>query len=154
MKFRWDKKYLYWGTTALVVLLIAVLFNFLLSINEAIRNAVVTFVKILLPIIIGFIIAFLVNPLMKWFETSVFLIFDKKAPDRKLLPKWKKDLYRVLAMILSYLAILVLIACFAIAVIPQISESIVNISILFPKYKENFMLFSLVSPALRLRPPP
>ena len=141
MKFRWDKKYLYWGTTALVVLLIAVLFNFLLSINEAIRNAVVTFVKILLPIIIGFIIAFLVNPLMKWFETSVFSIFDKKAPDRKLLPKWKKDLYRVLAMILSYLAILVLIACFAIAVIPQISESIVNISILFPKYKENFMLW-------------
>ena len=33
---------------------------------------------------------------------------------------------------------MVLLACFIIAVIPQISDSIVNISILFPKYKENF----------------
>jgi len=139
MKFKWDKKYLYWGATALVVLSITVLFNFLLQNNLAIRNAAVTLVKICLPIILGFIIAFLVNPLMKWFETSVFSIFDKKACDRRFLPKWKKNLYRVLSMVFSYLVIFILAACFIIAVIPQITESIVNISILFPKYKENFL---------------
>ena len=139
MKFKWDKKYLYWGVTALVVLSIVVLFNFLLNQNVAIRNAVATLVKILLPIILGFVIAFLVNPLMKWFEVSFFTIFDKKAPDRRYLPKWKKNLYRVLSMVFSYMFILILLACFIIAVIPQISDSIVNISILFPKYKENFL---------------
>ena len=139
MKFKWDKKYLYWGVTALVVLSIVVLFNFLLNQNVAIRNAVAALVKILLPIILGFVIAFLVNPLMKWFEVSFFAIFDKKAPDRRFLPKWKKNLYRVLSMVFSYLFILILLACFIIAVIPQISDSIINISILFPKYKENFL---------------
>ncbi len=139
MKFKWDKKYLYWGVTALVVLSIVVLFNFLLNQNVAIRNAVATLVKILLPIILGFVIAFLVNPLMKWVEVSFFTIFDKKAPDRRFLPKWKKNLYRVLSMVFSYLFILILLACFIIAVVPQISDSIVNISILFPKYKENFL---------------
>lgn len=138
MKFKWDKKYLYWGVTALVVLAIVVLFNFLLNQHVAIKEAATTLVKILLPIILGFVIAFLVNPLMKWFEVSFFAIFDKKAPDRRYLPKWKKNLYRVLSMVFSYLFILALLACFIIAVIPQISDSIVNISILFPKYKENF----------------
>lgn len=139
MKFKWDKKYLYWGVTALVVLAIVVLFNFLLNQHIAIKEAATTLVKILLPIILGFVIAFLVNPLMKWFEVSFFAIFDKKAPDRRYLPKWKKNLYRVLSMVFSYLFILILLACFIIAVIPQISDSIVNISILFPKYKENFL---------------
>lgn len=138
MKFKWDKKYLYWGVTALVVLAIVVLFNFLLNQHVAIKEAATTLFKILLPIILGFVIAFLVNPLMKWFEVSFFAIFDKKAPDRRYLPKWKKNLYRILSMVLSYLFILILLACFIIAVIPQISDSIVNISILFPKYKENF----------------
>ncbi len=138
MKFKWDKKYLYWGVTALVVLAIVVLFNFLLNQHVAIKEAATTLVKILLPIILGFVIAFLVNPLMKWFEVSFFAIFDKKAPDRRYLPRWKKNLYRILSMVFSYLFILILLACFIIAVIPQISDSIVNISILFPKYKENF----------------
>ena len=138
MKFKWDKKYLYWGVTALVVLAIVVLFNFLLNQHVAIKEAATALVKILLPIILGFVIAFLVNPLMKWFEVSFFAIFDKKAPDRRYLPRWKKNLYRILSMVFSYLFILILLACFIIAVIPQISDSIVNISILFPKYKENF----------------
>lgn len=138
MKFKWDKKYLYWGVTALVVLSIAVLFNYLLNQSVAIKNAATALVKILLPIILGFVIAFLVNPLMKWFEISFITIFDKKAPDRRYLPKWKRNLYRIISMVFSYMFILILLACFIIAVIPQISESIVNISILFPRYKENF----------------
>ena len=53
MKFKWDKKYLYWGVTALVVLAIVVLFNFLLNNNLAIRTAISKLVRILLPIILG-----------------------------------------------------------------------------------------------------
>ncbi|MCR5846781.1 MAG: AI-2E family transporter [Lachnospiraceae bacterium] len=139
MKFKWDKKYLYWGATALIVLALTVLFNFLLNNNKAIRDAFTKLVNILLPIIFGFVMAFLINPLMKWFEKSVFTIFDKKAPDRKLHPKWKKNLYRILSMVFSYFVILLLIATFVIAVIPQIRESIINIADLFPVYKDNFM---------------
>lgn len=139
MKFKWDKKYLYWGVTAVIVLAITVLFNFLLQNNLAIRQAVSKLVKISLPIILGFVIAFLFNPLMKWFENSVFAIFDKKAMDRKLLPEWKQTLYRILSLVLTYIVILILIASFVIAVFPQIRDSIINIYDLFPIYKVNFL---------------
>jgi len=138
MKFKWDKKYLYWGITAAIVLGITVFFNFLLNQNEIIRNSFGTLFKIMLPIIEGFIIAFLINPLMKWFETSVFSIFDKNCVERRLLPKWKQTLTRILSLILSYIVILILAAAFIIAVIPQISQSITNIYELFPVYKANF----------------
>ena len=88
MKFKWDKKYLYWGVTATIVLAVAVLFNFLLQNNAAIRKAASTFARVSLPIISGFVMAFIINPLLKWFENSVFAIFDKKSMDRIYLPAW------------------------------------------------------------------
>ncbi|MCR4648079.1 MAG: AI-2E family transporter [Lachnospiraceae bacterium] len=138
MKFKWDKKYLYWGATATIVLAITVLFNFLLNQNLALKNAFAKLFKVMLPITEGFVIAFLINPLMKWFETSVFAIFDKKSMDRPILPVWKQNLYRILSILFSYIVILILIAAFVIAVIPQITQSITNIYELFPVYKANF----------------
>ena len=138
MKFRWDKKYLYWGVTAAIVLAVAVLFNFLLQNNLAIKQSVAKLWKISAPITYGLVIAFLINPLVKWFETSVFPVFDKKVVDYRLLPSWKRNLVRSLSLLFSYIVLLLILACFAISVFPQIKDSIVNIAKLFPTYKENF----------------
>ena len=139
MKFKWDKKYLYWGVTATIVLAIAVLFNFLLQNNLAIRKAVASLARVSLPIISGFVMAFIINPLLKWFENSVFAIFDKKSMDRVNQPQWKQNLYRILSLVLSYLVVIILIASFAIAVFPQIRDSIISIYEMFPVYKANFL---------------
>lgn len=139
MKFKWDKKYLYWGVTATIVLAIAVLFNFLLQNNAAIRKGAASLARVSLPIISGFVMAFIINPLLKWFENSVFAIFDKKSMDRVNLPVWKQNLYRILSLVLSYLVVIILIASFAIAVFPQIRDSIISIYEMFPVYKANFL---------------
>lgn len=141
MKFRWDKKYLYWGVTALTVLLLAVLFNFLLQKSTAIALSVQKIWKITSPIIDGIVIAFLVNPLMKWFESSIFPLFDKNVADYQNLPKWKKNLVRVLSILFSYIVILLLLACFLVSVIPQIKDSVIDIYNKFPTYKDNFLLW-------------
>ena len=139
MKFKWDKKYLYWGVTAFVTLALVVLFSFLLNNNEDIKKAFISLWKISSPIIDGAVIAFLINPLMKWFEKSVFSIFDKKIIDFRLLPRWKKTLVRTFSISLSYLVLLIFAASFVIAVAPQLKESILNITTLFPTYKDNFL---------------
>lgn len=139
MKFKWDKKYLYWGTTALVVLLVAVLFNFILQNNVSIRAAFNTLFKICTPIIDGIIIAFLVNSLVKWFENKVFPVFNKKLYLVKDLSDRSKVIIRTLAIILSYLVIIAVIAGFIVAIIPQITESISDIKVQFPNYEKNFL---------------
>lgn len=139
MKFKWDKKYLYWGVTALVVLVLSVLFNYLLQNSYSIAEAVKKVWKISAPIIDGIVIAFLVNPLVKWFEKSVFPIFDKKIVDYQNLPKYKKNLVRIISIILSYIVIVLLLACFIISVIPQIKDSVLDIYNKFPLYKDNFL---------------
>lgn len=138
MKFKWDKKYLYWGVTALVVLVLTVLFNYLLQNSYSIGEAVQKVWKISAPIVDGIVIAFLVNPLVKWFEQSVFPIFDKKIVDYKNLPKYKKNIVRIASILLSYIVILLLLACFVISVIPQIKDSVLDIYDKFPMYKTNF----------------
>lgn len=139
MKFKWDKKYLYWGITALTVLILAVFFNWLLTNSSTIWSLTNKVWNITSPIIDGMVIAFLINPLVKWFEQSVFPVFDKKIKDYYKLPKWKKNLIRVFSIVLSYLVIIVLLACFVISVIPQIRESVIDIYNKFPFYKDNFV---------------
>ena len=141
MKFKWDKKYLYWGTTALVVLLIAILFNFVLQNNYAFRTAFKSAIKISAPIIDGIIIAFLINSLVKWFEKKFFPIFNRKIYDYRNLSERGQKIVRTLSIVLSYIVLVLLTAGFVLAIIPQISESIKEIKVQFPAYKTNFELW-------------
>lgn len=141
MKFKWDKKYLYWGTTALVVLLIAILFNFVLQNNYAFRTAFKSAIKISAPIIDGIIIAFLIDSLVKWFEKKFFPIFNRKIYDYRNLSERGQKIVRTLSIVLSYIVLVLLTAGFVLAIIPQISESIKEIKVQFPAYKTNFELW-------------
>lgn len=139
MKFKWDKKYLYWGVTALVVLMIAILFNFLLQNNHAIRTAFEKLIKICAPIIDGIIIAFLIDSLVKWFEKKLFPLFNKKIYDYKNLSEKQQGVVRTFSILLSYILLVLLTAGFILSVIPQISESIEDIKVQFPYYSKNFL---------------
>ena len=65
MRYRWDKKYLYWGVTAVAViiaglLLFAAIFRF-----DMIWGFFGTIFGILTPVLYGFAFAFILNPVVK-----------------------------------------------------------------------------------------
>ena len=141
MKFKWDKKYLYWGITALIVAAIVIMFNYFVNHNEAVRMVFSKLWKILAPIIDGIVIAFLIDPLVKWFETKLFPVFNKKLKNYKDLPSWHKKLIRILSLILAYILLLFFAFAFFITVVPQLKDSVLDIYSNFPKYKTNFEIF-------------
>ena len=74
MKYKWDKKYLYWGITAFCVLVAIEIFKIVISSDNIDFGAVVSkLVGALSPLIYGFTIAYLLNPVEHFFENSVFM---------------------------------------------------------------------------------
>lgn len=137
MKFKWDKKYLYWGMTAFVVLCLSMCFCYLLFNNTVVSNALSFITGILMPVFAGLVISFLLNPVINWFENTFFPLFSKKYKDFRSLPSSRKKLFRTLSIVLSYLIILLIIAGFVISVIPQVKDSISTISSQTEKYRQN-----------------
>lgn len=139
MKYKWDKKYLYWGITAFVVLSLSMCFCYLLFNNTVVSNALSFITQILMPVFSGIVIAFLINPVINWFENSFFTLFSKKYKDYRSFPAKRKKVIRIFSVILSYLIILLIIAAFVISVIPQVKDSISTISSQTEKYRQNAM---------------
>ena len=59
MKFRWDKKYLYWGVTAFLVICASIVFYYLMFYSENLRIGLRVLLNITMPVIDGFILAYL-----------------------------------------------------------------------------------------------
>ena len=78
MKYRWDKKYLYWGMTALFVIIFSICFYYLLFHGVKIHDNILHLVRIGMPIIMGFIIAYLLTPIVNFFEKKTHLSVVKK----------------------------------------------------------------------------
>ena len=71
-KFRWDKKYLYWGVTAFLVIVAAVLFYLILVSFPVIGKALGRLIGILSPFIWGLVISYLLCPLTNILERHIF----------------------------------------------------------------------------------
>ena len=76
MKFRWDKKYLYWGLTAFVVLVGCIGVIYFLFNGSILKYNVKKIIKILMPIIDGLIIAYLLAPLVNIIEKKLKLRYN------------------------------------------------------------------------------
>lgn len=72
MKFRWDKKYLYWGITAFLVIVGSICFFLLLNRFNEVVAAMNFLGDILMPFMIGLVIAYLLNPIVEFFENKCF----------------------------------------------------------------------------------
>ena len=51
MKFRWNKKYLYWGMTAFAVICASLLFYFVIFRMHVLFNGIRRFISIMMPVI-------------------------------------------------------------------------------------------------------
>lgn len=134
MKQKFDKKYLQIGLTALVVIVLAILFNYILE-HEARFEEFKSVVKgTMWPIIVGCILAYLLNPVLKFFERCFF------TPLAKILfrGKDKKDAQRKFSRGFGILCTLILFLVLLIGglylVIPQVYLSLSKIVTDAPDY--------------------
>ena len=124
-KFRWDKKYLYWGFTAFCVIAASVLFYLLITHFPDISGAMRKLGKILSPFIWGLVIAYLLSPLMQWMNRRLFLPLG-----RKLFKKTKKKgagFARVFSILLSLLLFLLILGSFVYMIPVQLYDAVEGI---------------------------
>ena len=127
-KFRWDKKYLYWGVTAFIVIVASIVFYLSLAKFSQIGSAISKLITILSPFIWGLVISYLLCPLTNILERNVFVpLFvnrGKKTEEKKV--KALKSA-KGLSVFLSMMALLALIAAFIWLVAPQVVLSLQSI---------------------------
>ena len=131
-KFRWDRKYLYWGFTAFCVIAASILFYMLITRFPDISGALSKLGKILSPFIWGLIIAYLLAPLMLGMEKHIFLPLC-----RKFFRKSKNGgarLARGLSVFFSLVVFLLVLTSLVYMILPQLYESIKTIVENSPDY--------------------
>lgn len=122
MKFKWDRKYLYWGVTAFCVIALSLVFFWTVTQWGTARRIVNTIIDILNPIIIGLVIAYILTPVMTFFEKK---FFSKLA--KKLFPCNSRNVQiftRIAGIITVILLLIVTISVLLIIALPQIYYSI------------------------------
>ena len=134
MKFRWDKKYLYWGITAFCVVVASTIFYYLIFQMPSWLAGLYKIISILNPIIFGAAIAFFLNPLVKFFEKYLYKFFEKLNVK---LQKKAKSWIRLFTVILSLACALLCIYGLLAMLIPEVINSIANIADNFTKYVTN-----------------
>ena len=118
--FRWDRKYLYWGITAFLVIAASILFYLALRFLPDLRKSLASLGKVLSPFIWGFVLTYLIAPLMKGLEKHVF------GPlCRRLFPKQGgQKLARGLSVLLAELILVAILAGLVYLILPQLVDSI------------------------------
>ena len=135
MKFRWDKKYLYWGITALLVIGASICLFFLMFRGANFKDGVAQIISIAMPIIDGLVLAYLLTPVLNFIEKQALRHVFKKG--RQALTDKQKKYLRMSAIVLTLLFVVLIIYAFSSVVLPQLFKSIQSIVFQFPVYVNN-----------------
>ncbi|MBO5472924.1 MAG: AI-2E family transporter [Lachnospiraceae bacterium] len=141
MKFRFDKKYLYWGITAFLVIAASILFYYILFHSSKFSQSVHALIRIAMPVIDGFVLAYLIAPVLNHIEGRVIkpLYTKAKVP---MTPKNKRRM-RAFSILVTIVLILVVLYEFFSLVIPEVIRSIQSIIFQFPVYVNNLTNWAL-----------
>lgn len=142
MKFKFDKKYLYWGLTGFLALAGAILFYYILFHRSNFMGGIDRFITIAMPIIDGFVLAYLFTPILNMLEKKLIKPLCKKA-GIAMTPKVKSRIRA--GSILATLAVVLLVVyeLFAL-IIPEVVRSIQSIIFQFPIYVNNLSDWALL----------
>lgn len=127
-RYRWDKKYLYWGVTAFLVIAACIVFYMLVSNLGWLQRTVQQLTAILSPFVWGFVIAYLLYPVMKIYNRCLFvplcnLLLGRSGRAETLAPK----VARGLSVFLSIITLLVVVGALLWMVVPQLYTSVETI---------------------------
>lgn len=141
MKFRWDKKYLYWGVTAFLVIAGGIGFYYLVFHSGSLKNNLFRLLGIATPIIDGLILAYLLWPIVSFLERKILHpLKDRLIARYPGLEKKEKKLRkycRGISILLTNIFVIYILVGFFRFVIPQIAFSIQNIVSQFDVYVAN-----------------
>lgn len=135
---KFTNKYMKWGTTALVVLILAICFVCLIFKGESIWNGLNVIFGVAMPVIDGLIIAFIAAPVLNWIEDRLLYPFCKKFSVDTRNTKVKKRI-RAGSVLLTFLFIGIIIYSFFAIVIPELVLSVQSIITRFPTYINNLI---------------
>lgn len=138
MKFRWEKKYLYWGITAFLVIILSISFFLLLNNSQSISKALGILFKILKPFFLGFAFAYLLNPVMDFVENKWITPLLKKSNKKKII-----KLSRPISITITIIFALAILTGLFIMVLPQLAKSIIYIINNLEDYSSNFQQWIL-----------
>ena len=136
-RFRWDKKYLYWGVTAFCVIAAAIVFFMLLNHLGVMRSGLHRLFTILSPFVWGLVIAYLLYPLMRIYQRDLFtpafraLLKKSRRADR-LVPKLAKGF----SVLLAEISLLIILGALLWMVVPQLYTSVEHIVVNSSEYIE------------------
>lgn len=132
MRYKWDKKYLYWGITAFAVIAASEVFKGLVSGEILIGSFLPKLSSVLSPLFYGFAIAYLLNPVETFFEKSVYMKLAHKRmvknnPDHSygnegMLKSQKKA--RAFGVVMAMLVMTLVITGIIIIIIPQLFSTV------------------------------
>ena len=139
MRYRWDKKYLYWGITAFSVIAASMILYIAVSNYSFFADLTAKVFGALSPVLYGFIIAYLLSPIQNFFEKNVFMkAFTNRqlqkngdrgsqsfSPDYELLKKKKTS--RLLALIITMTIFFLILTGLVMIVIPQLFNTVTKI---------------------------
>lgn len=138
MKFKPEKKYIYWGITIFCTAIALMLAYFLFFRLDSIKGGVKTLNKILAPVFYGFILAYLMTPLLNIIEGKwIKKLFDKYDILSKNANRNKH--IRTLSVGLTIIIVIGVLYLFFSSVIPQVYQSIQNLIASYSLYIDNLV---------------
>jgi len=137
LRFKWDRKYLYWGVTAFCVIALSLVFFWTVTQWDSVRRIVNTMINILNPVIIGLVIAYILTPILTFFEKKLYLRLGEK-----LFPRRRRNariFARIIGIITVILLLVVTIAALLVLALPQIYFSIQKLVLNMQNYYDTAM---------------
>ncbi|MBQ5405045.1 MAG: AI-2E family transporter [Oscillospiraceae bacterium] len=135
-QFHWDKKYLYWGVTAFLVIAAAIVFYLALSYLSVLGAGIKRLFGILGPFVWGLVLSYLLNPLTRGIERHLFQPLAKRLYKGKRAAK-AEGFARGMAVLASEIVMLAVIVALFYLILPQLYSSIVMIVDNSPIYIAN-----------------
>ena len=133
-KFKKNEKYASIAFYAVISVIICAAVIMCIFKFDTIRHYIKSFFAAIAPLTYGFVFAYLFNPIMNWYERTLFAF--KKA---------KKDMHklrRTLSLILTVITILAVLSVILYAVIPQAIYSFENLGTQLNSYITNIQHFA------------
>lgn len=143
MRYKWDKKYLYWGITALAVIIAARLLDAMFISGTTVAGDFISkLLGALSPVFYGFAFAYMLNPIENFFEKTVFMKLSSKKREKNdpthgysndVIIKTKKRA-RIFGVICSMLTFFLIITGMILIIFPQLISTIQGLVNNIPGY--------------------
>ncbi len=135
MKWKWDKKYIQIGIVAFSVVAASLLFYFAIFHMSTLLTGLKALYTILAPIVYALVISYILWPVVRFAEDKVIYRF---LNSRKWKPGTKvRHLIRMLCVIFALFLELLVIYGLMSMLLPELINSITNITDSFPRYISN-----------------